>query len=66
MKNLVKLTSFGTILCALFVVETLAATAQVQPQQEPGPISAPNVTLNIQRSSGTCPQTIGLWWFVLP
>ncbi|MGF2037805.1 MAG: hypothetical protein RMZ43_021215 [Nostoc sp. CmiVER01] len=66
MKNLVKLTSFGTILCPLFVVGTLAATAQVQPQQEPGPISAPNVTLNIQGSSGTCPKTIGLWWFVLP
>ncbi|HYX13682.1 MAG TPA: hypothetical protein VE944_04800 [Nostoc sp.] len=67
MKNLVKLTSFGTILCPLFVVGTLAAIAQVQPpQQQPGPISAPNVTLNIQGSSGTCPKTIGLWWFVLP
>ncbi|MEH1839361.1 MAG: hypothetical protein V7L20_11450 [Nostoc sp.] len=66
MKNLVQLTSFGTILCPLVVAGTIAATAQAQSQPKPGPISAPNVTLNIQSSSGTCPQTIGLWWFVLP
>ena len=66
MKNLVQLTSFATILCPLVVAGTIAARAQAQSQPQPGPISAPNVTLTVQRSSGTCPQTIGLWWFVLP
>ncbi|MEA5623680.1 hypothetical protein [Nostoc sp. UHCC 0251] len=64
MKSLVNLTSFGTLLCSLVVAGTIAATAQAQPQS--GAISAPNVILNVQPSSGTCPQTIGLWWFVLP
>ncbi|MBE8969883.1 hypothetical protein IQ277_27780 [Nostocales cyanobacterium LEGE 12452] len=64
MKNLVKLTAFGTILFPLVVAGSIATTAQAQP--EPGGISAPHVTLNVQRSSGICPQQIGLWWFVLP
>ncbi|MDZ8242206.1 MAG: hypothetical protein RMZ69_34575 [Nostoc sp. ChiQUE01a] len=66
MKNLVQLTDFGSILCPLILAGALATTAQAQPQSAPGPISAPNITLNVQRSSGTCPQTIGLWWFTLP
>jgi hypothetical protein len=35
-------------------------------QTTPGPIAEPNVKLNVQRTSGTCPQTVGLWWFILP
>ncbi|RCJ16224.1 hypothetical protein A6S26_33765 [Nostoc sp. ATCC 43529] len=66
MKKLVELTDLGSVLCVSIMGLTLATTAQAQPQSAPGPISAPNVTLNVQRSSGTCPQTIGLWWFTLP
>ncbi|MGF1937103.1 MAG: hypothetical protein RM347_022415 [Nostoc sp. ChiQUE02] len=66
MRNLVQFPIIGTILCPLVVAGTIATTAQAQTQQEPGAISAPHVTLNVQRSSGTCPQKIGLWWFVLP
>jgi hypothetical protein len=66
MENWVKLISFGTILCPLVVAGTIASTAQAQPQSGTEPISAPHVTLNVQRSSGKCPQRIGLWWFVLP
>ncbi|BAY76624.1 hypothetical protein NIES25_30770 [Nostoc linckia NIES-25] len=62
MKKLVQLKNFGSVLCPLILAGTLTTTAQAQP----GPISAPNVTLNVQRSNGTCPQTIGLWWFTLP
>ncbi|MBD2681639.1 MULTISPECIES: hypothetical protein [Nostoc] len=66
MKKLVQLTDFGSVLCLLIMAGTLPTTAQAKPQSTPGPISAPNVTLNVQRSSGICPQTIGLWWFTLP
>ncbi|WP_341526726.1 hypothetical protein WKK05_29985 [Nostoc sp. UHCC 0302] len=66
MKNLAKLKNFGGILCPLVVVGTIAVTAQAQSQTASGPIYAPNVTLDVQRNSGTCPQRIGLWWFALP
>ena len=66
MNNLVKLTTISGIISPLVVAGIISATAQAQPQSAPGPLSAPNVTLNIQRSSGNCPQKIGLWWFVLP
>ncbi|MDZ7963792.1 MAG: hypothetical protein RM368_02280 [Nostoc sp. DedSLP03] len=66
MKSLIQLAAFGTILFPLVVAETIAATAKAQPQPRSEPISAPHVILNVQRSSGTCPQTIGLWWFILP
>lgn len=67
MKNLAPLKDFGSILCPLILAGVLGTTAQeAQPQSTPGPISAPNVTLSVQRSSGRCPQAIGLWWFTLP
>ncbi|MBW4564486.1 MAG: hypothetical protein KME32_25785 [Mojavia pulchra JT2-VF2] len=66
MNNLVKVTTLSGIVSSLTVAGIISATAQAQPQSAPGPISAPNVTLKVQRSAGTCPQTIGLWWFVLP
>jgi hypothetical protein len=74
MNNLLQLKILGGILCPLAVVGTIYATAKAQPQPQPqpqaqsapGPIAAPNVALNVQRSAGTCPQTVGLWWFVLP
>ncbi|BAY20604.1 hypothetical protein NIES2100_03460 [Calothrix sp. NIES-2100] len=66
MNNLVKLTILSGIISPLVVAGIISAKAQTQPESPPGPISAPNVTLNIQRSAGNCPKTIGLWWFVLP
>ncbi|BAY11634.1 hypothetical protein [Calothrix sp. NIES-2098] len=66
MSNLLQLKIIGGILCPLAVVGTMYATAQAQPQSAPGPISAPNVTLNVQRSAGNCPEKVGLWWLTLP
>ncbi|QSJ19860.1 hypothetical protein JYQ62_14810 [Nostoc sp. UHCC 0702] len=66
MNNFVKLIIFGGILCTPIVAATIANTAQAQPQSAPGPLFAPNVTLNVQRRSGNCPQTVGLWWIGLP
>lgn len=68
MNNLLQLKILGGILCSLAVVGTVHATAkaQPQPQSEQGPIAAPNVALNVQRSAGKCPQKVGLWWLVLP
>ncbi|OUL26208.1 hypothetical protein BV378_13395 [Nostoc sp. RF31YmG] len=66
MDNLLQLKLLGGILCPLAVVGTMYASAQAQPQSAPGPISAPNVTMNVQTKAGTCPQTVGLWWLTLP
>jgi hypothetical protein len=74
MNNSLHLKIFGGIVCSLAVAGTVYATAQAQPQTQPqaqpqsapGPITAPHVALNVQRSAGTCPKTVGLWWFVLP
>ncbi|HIK05107.1 MAG TPA: hypothetical protein IGS40_10385 [Trichormus sp. M33_DOE_039] len=54
------------ILGALVVVGIIATKTSAQPQPEPGPIFAPNVKLNVQRASGNCPNTVGLWWMGLP
>jgi hypothetical protein len=61
-----KLTIFGCILCPLVVAGAIASTAQAQTKSVPGPLAAPNVRLKIQRTSGSCPQTVGLWWLALP
>ncbi|GAB1544890.1 hypothetical protein NUACC21_75660 [Scytonema sp. NUACC21] len=67
MKNLAKITTFLGFLPPLFVASTLSATAQTQqPQTSSRPLSGPNVTMKVQRISGTCPETVGLWWFLLP
>ncbi|MDZ8056432.1 MAG: hypothetical protein RMX68_008080 [Aulosira sp. ZfuVER01] len=66
MSNLLQLKIIGGILCPLAVLGTMYATAQAQPQSPPGPISTPNVKLNVQRTAGTCPETVGLWWLTLP
>ncbi|KYC36033.1 hypothetical protein WA1_40540 [Scytonema hofmannii PCC 7110] len=67
MKNLAQITAFFGILCTFLVTEIISATAQTQqPQTESRPLSAPNVTMKVQRISGTCPQSVGLWWFLLP
>lgn len=56
----------GGILCTSILAGTIASTVQAQGQSAPGPLFQPNVKLNVQRSSGKCPQTVGLWWVGLP
>ncbi|MBD2292911.1 hypothetical protein H6G06_05300 [Anabaena sphaerica FACHB-251] len=64
MNNLLQLTKLGVIVTFLLVAPTISHPASAQ--TTPGPIAAPNVKLTVQRSSGTCPQTVGLWWITLP
>ncbi|MBD2569775.1 hypothetical protein [Anabaena lutea] len=64
MKNLLQLTKLSSILAPLLVAVTVSNIALAQPQS--GPIAEPNVKLNVQRTSGNCPQTVGLWWITLP
>jgi hypothetical protein len=61
-----KLTHVGGILCPLFLAVAIASTAQAQQESAPGPLAAPNVQLRVQRTSGNCPRTVGLWWLALP
>ena len=41
-------------------------SSQVQAKNQPGPLAQPNMILNIQRQSGSCPSRVGLWTFLLP
>ncbi|MDZ7956859.1 MAG: hypothetical protein RMY34_02950 [Aulosira sp. DedQUE10] len=66
MNTWVKLTTLGVIISPLAIAGIISATAQAQPESAPGPLSAPNAKLNIQRSTGNCPESVGLLWFVLP
>ncbi|MBD2340399.1 hypothetical protein H6G64_25860 [Calothrix sp. FACHB-156] len=66
MNTWIKLTTLAVIVSPLAVVVTLFAKAQAQPESPPGPISTPNVKLNLQRSAGNCPESVGLWWLTLP
>ncbi|WP_414545464.1 hypothetical protein [Nostoc sp. CCY0012] len=66
MKNSVQLIAVGGMLCSLLAAGAFVITAKAQSRPAPGPIAEPNVKLNVQRSSGTCPQTVGLWWILLP
>jgi hypothetical protein len=66
MKNSVQLIAVSGMLCSLLAAGALAITAKAQSRPAPGPVAEPNVKLNVQRSSGTCPQTVGLWWILLP
>ncbi len=66
MKNCVQIIANSKVLLTIILLGTISTTAQAQQQTAPGPISEPNVMLNVQRTKGTCPQTVGLWWFVLP
>ncbi|MFH7031038.1 MAG: hypothetical protein ACHBN1_38250 [Heteroscytonema crispum UTEX LB 1556] len=66
MKNSFILTTLAGILGSAVVAGTIYSQAQAQPQPAPGPIAAPNVRLCVQRSAGTGPETVGLWWFLLP
>lgn len=61
-----KLSDFAGILASLFLAGAIASTAQAQQESALGPLAAPNVQLKVQRTSGSCPQTVGLWWLVLP
>ncbi|MBD2207744.1 hypothetical protein H6G33_19520 [Calothrix sp. FACHB-1219] len=66
MKNLAKLATLGVIISPLVAAGIISTTAKAQQESPPGPLAAPNVTLNIQSSAGNCPKTVGLWWLILP
>lgn len=56
----------GTILSGVLLTGTISNWVGAQNATPPGPLSQPNVKLSVERQSGNCPQSVGLWWFVLP
>lgn len=66
MKNWVQSIKLGKVICPILTVGAIAYNITASAQQAPGPQFAPNINLKVQRISGTCPQTVGLWWFGLP
>ncbi|MFW6359753.1 MAG: hypothetical protein ACOC0N_11160, partial [Chroococcales cyanobacterium] len=39
--------------------------SQTTPQRPPGPMAEPNMVLEVENQSGTCPETIGIYTFLL-
>jgi hypothetical protein len=66
MNNLKAMTKLSNLFVSLLAAGTISLTTQVQAQTNSVPISEPNIKLNVQRSRGNCPQTVGLWWITLP
>lgn len=56
----------GTILAGVLVTGIVSNWAEAQNTTPPGPLSQPNVRLTVDRQSGSCPPSVGLWWFVMP
>jgi hypothetical protein len=60
-----------TLVLVLPIVSLGILTACVQGRSETAtvdgsPPSKPNMILNVKREAGTCPQTVGIWTFMLP
>jgi hypothetical protein len=66
MKKLTQIITLASIFGSLAVVGTITTKTSAQPKLEPGPMFTPNVQLQVQRTSGSCPKTVGLWWIGLP
>ncbi|MEA5567232.1 hypothetical protein [Anabaena sp. UHCC 0399] len=66
MKKLAQIRIINGLLGSLAIVGIIANQTSAQSQPEPGPIFAPNVQFNVQRTSGNCPKTVGLWWMGIP
>ncbi|MBK1988216.1 hypothetical protein A0J48_011810 [Sphaerospermopsis aphanizomenoides BCCUSP55] len=66
MKNLLQFRKISVIFGSLLVASTISHPVLAQVNFASGPIAAPNVKLSVQRKSGSCPQTVGLWWITLP
>ncbi|AUT03085.1 hypothetical protein CLI64_23240 [Nostoc sp. CENA543] len=66
MKKLYEIGILSGIVGALVVMGTIAMTTSAQSQPAQQPLSTANVQLNVQRTSGNCPETVGLWWIILP
>lgn len=64
MKNILQPKKLAVIVASLLAAATVSHP--ISAQTTPGRIDEPNVKLNVQRTSGTCPQTVGLWWITLP
>ncbi len=65
MKSLSKIIAFAGILSAVAVGGMSVMTKATPSAEPPGPLFSPNVSLDVQRSAGTCPDEVGLWWFAL-
>lgn len=59
--NVIRLTTFGLLSTLLVTAPTFAAT-----QKPTLPNTSANNVLNVERQSGACPKTIGLWTTALP
>ncbi|MFN6568953.1 hypothetical protein [Dendronalium sp. ChiSLP03b] len=46
--------------------ETTTTLTQAQVETFIGPSERPNMILNVKREAGVCPQTVGIWTFLLP
>jgi hypothetical protein len=66
MKNWVQSIKICKILASILTVGAIAYSITATAQPAPGPQFSPNINLQVQRTSGTCPQTFGLWWIGLP
>jgi hypothetical protein len=64
MKKILQSKKINVIITAFLVAATTYHPASAQTTS--GAIAEPNVRINVQRKNGNCPQTVGLWWFVLP
>ncbi len=58
MNTLARFTSLNLFSALLVMAPT---SAQAQPTKPALPKTPPNTVLNVERQSGTCPKTIGLW-----
>ncbi|MEJ1930232.1 hypothetical protein WDZ92_08085 [Nostoc sp. NIES-2111] len=63
MKNWVQSIKMGKIVVPILTVGAIAYSITATAQSAPGPQFSPNINLQVQRTSGTCPQTVGLSLF---
>ncbi|MEC4893054.1 MAG: hypothetical protein SAL07_12555 [Oscillatoria sp. PMC 1051.18] len=58
------------VACAEIKNSDSTPIAQASPELEretpPGPPAEPNITIPLERQSGTCPETVGVYSFLLP
>lgn len=66
MKKTTQMPIINVILGTLAVVVIVATKTSAQTEPKQIPLFTPNVELNVKRTSGNCPKTVGLWWIGLP
>jgi hypothetical protein len=66
MPNFTLSKNLSTIFTSLLLLGVITNSASAQVQIGQSPLAAPNIKLDVQRSSGNCPKKVGLWWITLP